>query len=31
MILYSGSPAQPGSGNLQLYSQSGSSLGVSLK
>ena len=31
MILYSGSPAQPGSGNLQLYSQSGGSLGVSLK
>jgi hypothetical protein len=31
MILYSGSPVQPGSGNLQLYSQSGGSLGVSMK
>jgi len=31
MILYSGSDIQPGSGNLQLYSQLGGSLGVNLK
>ena len=30
-VTYSGTPAEPTSGNLQLFSQSGGSLGVNLK